>query len=1146
MIPLKSLFRSVSRAASLLLVLAVASSRADTPANLSPVGVGLGGFSYYTSGPFADTAKSGANWLEYGSGQWGAAVPFYDDNGIPNPQFNARGLPNYLNPGLSLRLLLWPYSVNSSNRPATWPARGNTGAGKWVVTWTGDADIRLVGATFVAAESSGASTGALVDGRRVYQMAATNPSGHITIATINAPVTDLKVWLPDPADPTNQSMETSGQFWHPDLLGNLAEMDLAFLRFMDWGNTNASPLRDWSDRRSPDFAFQRGVLNRRSPATGYAGARNTGIAYEHMVALANAAGRDMWICVPHMATDTFVINLANLIRHGSDGVNPYTSPQADPVHPPLDPGLKVWLEYSNEIWSSGNNFPQGNWAQEQANLLGITKPQFNARRAAQIWSLFQQQFGGSERIVRVAAIFTASESYTLPFLNELNTYAPTLSPAVEPDIISPTTYFGNGIQNWAYEQANLRRGTDRQWFHTAADFVYSQSTGATRPVSVPLTAGESYWTSPELAGQQAETFAEWRRRIFSGSTQQGGGPDSTGTGGGFSSSLRDNIQLIFGRHIPLVSYEGGPSLYTDSMDGADSRDDGITNFMAALNRQPEFAEIYRIQLNIARSKGLHTHGLFVDVARPGKYGQWGHREYQDQPFIEAIKWAAVADWAMDMENIRNIDDPVGARPSFVTPGTLPIGQHDTPYAQDIEVTGGDYTGTPDPHLTVIGSQLLPGLALAPVPGDPWKYRVSGTPAAGGWSYFYLRAHDDDGDAAWQIYSFYVAGGPDVLVEADLAGPFAGAADLPKDDVQAISPQLTWTGLDRGMAHTAGGGTATGTDGRGVNVFSDTDAILFSVSQGTTTATVATLASAIADHEYWTFTVTPEPGSPLNLRKAEFLLTWLRTAYHAPRKLAVMTSVGGFSEADAIYMLASTPSSGAVSEVKFLLPDAAAYENLTTPVEFRVYFYASQYSHKAQLLGLKLSRDPDAAVHAPTYQLSLESDFTGADPAQNLPWTPAATLDPDLTYSGWFKGAGITVNTGDDHIRVFQNMPALEADATLALAINDNEYLGFTIAPTAGTLDLRAADIAIALRRIKWHAPRRFAVFTSVDGFASGTEVFDTGRFTSRERQNFTFQLPDTAAYNGLTGPVEFRIYGYSGQYYAHDFALEAFSLSLFK
>jgi hypothetical protein len=239
----------------------------------------------------------------------------------------------------------------------------------------------------------------------------------VRVHAITAPITDIKVWLPDPAAPHTRSLEN--QLFHPAFLARVNEAPWGLIRFMDWGMTNASPVQDWTDRRRPGHAFAVGVMNPRAPATGFAGNRSTGVPYEHMVALANATAKDLWINVPHLATDAFVTRLAQLIRYGSDGNEPYTAPQANPVWPPLAPGLKVYVEYSNEIWSNGNAFPQGNWAEQQAQTLGISKARFNARRFAQVWRLFQVVFGGSARLGRVAAVFTASQSYTTEFLQEI-------------------------------------------------------------------------------------------------------------------------------------------------------------------------------------------------------------------------------------------------------------------------------------------------------------------------------------------------------------------------------------------------------------------------------------------------------------------------------------------------------------------------------------------------------------------------------------------------------------------------------------------------------------------------------------------------------------------------------------------------------
>lgn len=43
-----------------VIFLAVASTRADVPASIKPVSVGLGGFSYWSAAPWANTMLSGA------------------------------------------------------------------------------------------------------------------------------------------------------------------------------------------------------------------------------------------------------------------------------------------------------------------------------------------------------------------------------------------------------------------------------------------------------------------------------------------------------------------------------------------------------------------------------------------------------------------------------------------------------------------------------------------------------------------------------------------------------------------------------------------------------------------------------------------------------------------------------------------------------------------------------------------------------------------------------------------------------------------------------------------------------------------------------------------------------------------------------
>jgi len=126
----------------------------------------------------------------------------------------------------------------------------------------------------------------------------------------------------------------------------------------------------------------------------------------------------------------------------------------------------------------------------------------------------------------------------------------------------------------------------------------------------------------------------------------------------------------------------------------------------------------------------------------------------------------------------------------------------------------------------------------------------------------------------------------------------------------------------------------------------------------------------------------------------------------------------------------------------------------------------------------------------------------------------------------------------------QNMPADEASSTLALAISNNYHWQFTLTPApARPLDLRKAEVRFTIRRIDYHAPRDYAVFTSLGGFTNGAQVFDTGHFTDTTDREFVFTLPNLAAYSNVTSAVTFRVVGYSGQYAGHRTSLGAFKLS---
>jgi PA14 domain len=121
------------------------------------------------------------------------------------------------------------------------------------------------------------------------------------------------------------------------------------IRFMDYLATLSNEQVAWSDRVKP------GDWSQFQPTNGY-GYQGKGGSWEYLVELANETGKDVWINIPLNASDAYVTSLAQLLAYGSDGTNPYGAPQAAPVYPPLNTNLRVYVEYSNEIWN--DNFLQ--------------------------------------------------------------------------------------------------------------------------------------------------------------------------------------------------------------------------------------------------------------------------------------------------------------------------------------------------------------------------------------------------------------------------------------------------------------------------------------------------------------------------------------------------------------------------------------------------------------------------------------------------------------------------------------------------------------------------------------------------------------------------------------------------------------------
>jgi hypothetical protein len=158
--------------------------------------------------------------------------------------------------------------------------------------------------------------------------------------------------------------------WNPKLLTDLAPFRV--LRFMDWNLTNDSnnPQADWTKRK----------LKTQSQTS-------EPIAFEWQIDLCNRMKADYWVTVPHEANlTTYPANLAKLI------------------HDQLDPSLRVYVEWSNEVWNSG--FPQNGYAKTQGTSLALAGSNpalaYQVYASVRVWEAFESAFADSkQRVVKV-------------------------------------------------------------------------------------------------------------------------------------------------------------------------------------------------------------------------------------------------------------------------------------------------------------------------------------------------------------------------------------------------------------------------------------------------------------------------------------------------------------------------------------------------------------------------------------------------------------------------------------------------------------------------------------------------------------------------------------------------------------------------
>jgi hypothetical protein len=359
------------------------------------------------------------------------------------------------------------------------------------------------------------------------------------------------------------------------------------LRFMSYMRTNGSIQGNWNDRPK---------------VTDASWGSDRGVPVEIMVALANTLNADPWFNMPHAANNTYVREFAKLVQAK------------------LEPGRKVYIEYSNELWldrrpqfdgppnpvSSQFDYAANQGASlvtasecSQANAVASTKgtgckilkqQRYQVKRSLEIFSLWQQNFGPITRVLSSTTLDTRISSLGNVNTNELLKYQDAYKKI---DALAIAPYFGDFIYD-----ANIRNEIKTR-YATPRNFT-------------------GYFT--RLNGE----LLQWMRNDL---TEQKAIID------GYNAKLP-----VGGKKVALVAYEGGQIL---SIENDALFDPTVARFYKDLNRDPRMKQVYLNYLGLWRNVGGQLYNHFFNAGGWSEGQSYGALEFLSQPRSQAPKYDAI-------------------------------------------------------------------------------------------------------------------------------------------------------------------------------------------------------------------------------------------------------------------------------------------------------------------------------------------------------------------------------------------------------------------------------------------------------------------------------------------------------------------------
>jgi len=359
--------------------------------------------------------------------------------------------------------------------------------------------------------------------------------------------------------------------FHPLFLKRWA--GVACFRFMDWMDTNGSKVEKWADRpKVEDATF---TLK--------------GMALEVMIDLCNRQKADAWFCMPERADDEYVREFAKVVKEK------------------LDPGLKVHIEYSNEVWNS--MFASHQYAEQKGKELKLGEASrpwegaaaFYVKRSIEIFKVWEQVFGGRERLVRVLAWQAASGEYWLDGMVMAKT-----KPG-EVDALAIAPYMG---------------------------FMPSGQGG-----DGPTADKVAKWSVDQV-------LDEVERKVL---------PESV-------KHMADAAKVARKYKVKLVSYEAGQHLVGV---GGGENNEALTKVLMAANRSPRMGKIYGAYFKAWEDAGGDLMCYFSSVSSWSKWGSWGLIQYADEDESKSAKFTATMQWAQSRGQGMNLVGVPDGKPARV-------------------------------------------------------------------------------------------------------------------------------------------------------------------------------------------------------------------------------------------------------------------------------------------------------------------------------------------------------------------------------------------------------------------------------------------------------------------------------------------------